>query len=160
MIGTVNAQVMEQRQQQLSNLQHAIDTQSSKALSSGQIAHPDTLPLVRQQLEVLDSRQVAWQGQVWPGQTMDWKIEERSAREQSSEMAMPEWQTSLRLVLPQLGEITAKLTLHPQGIRIQLDASEPASAKLLAEQRVALQQGMETSGLQLVEMKVRHETER
>ncbi|MDP2785128.1 MAG: flagellar hook-length control protein FliK [Sulfurimicrobium sp.] len=159
MTGTVNAQVTEQRQQQLSNLQHSIDTQPSKALASGQIAHPDTLPLVRQQLEVLDSRQVAWQGQVWPGQTMDWKIEERSAREQSSEIAMPEWQTSLRLVLPQLGEIAAKLTLHPQGIRIQLDASEPASAKLLAEQRIALQQGMETSGLQLVDMKVRHETE-
>jgi hypothetical protein len=160
LIGTVNAQAPEQAQQQLSNLQHAIDTQSSKALASGQIAHPDTLPLVRQQLEVLDSRQVAWQGQVWPGQTMEWKIEERSAREQSGEMAIPEWQTSLRLVLPQLGEIAAKLTLHSQGIRIQLDASEPASAKLLANQRIALQQGMETSGLQLVEMKVRHEAER
>ena len=91
---------------------------------------------------------------------MDWKIEERSAREQSGEMAMPEWQTSLHLVLPQLGAIAAKLVLHPQGIRIQLDAKEPASAKLLAEQRIALKQGMEASGLQLVEMKVRHETER
>lgn len=157
---TINAQAAEQRQQQFPNLQNSFDTQSSKApLASGQIAHPDTLPLVRQQLEVLDSRQVAWQGQVWPGQTMDWTVEERAAREQSSEMAMPEWQTSLRLVLPQLGEIAAKLTLHPQGIRIQLDAGEAASAKLLAEQRVALQQGMETSGLQLVEMKVRHETQ-
>jgi len=146
--GNITAQAPE-HQQQLPNLAHAAD----------QIAHPDTLPLVRQQLEALDSRQVAWQGQVWPGQTMDWKIEERSPREQSGGIAMPEWQTSLRLVLPQLGEIAAKLTLHPQGIRIQLDASEPASAKLLAQQRVALQQGMETSGLQLVEMKVRHETE-
>jgi len=157
---TINAPVPEQAQQQLQNLQHSIDAQSSRALAPGQMAHPETLPLVRQQLEVLDSRQVAWQGQVWPGQTMDWTVEERNAREQGSEMAMPEWQTSLRLVLPQLGEIAAKLTFHPQGIRIQLDASEPASAKLLANQRIALQQGMETSGLQLVEMKVRHETER
>lgn len=176
MTGTVNARVSEQPpQQQLSNLQHfndaqsgktqtlpnlqhSIDTQSNKPMTSDQIAHPDTLPLVRQQLEVLDSRQVVWQGQVWPGQTMDWKIEERPAREHSGEMAMPEWQTSLHLELPHLGEIAANLTLHPQGIRIQLAAKDPASAKLLAEQRIALKQGMETSGLQLVEMKVRHET--
>jgi len=151
--------VAEQAQQQAVNLQHSLDTQASKALAPGQIAHPDTLPLVRQQLEVLDSRQVAWQGQVWPGQTMDWTVEERAAREQGSEMATPEWQTSLRLILPQLGEISAKLTLHPQGIRIHLNANEPTSAKLLADQRIALQKGMETSGLQLVEMKVRHETQ-
>lgn len=156
----INTPAPEQVQQQLQNLQHSIDAQSSRALAPGQMAHPETLPLVRQQLEVLDSRQVTWQGQVWPGQAMDWTVEERAAREQDSEMVIPEWHTSLRLVLPQLGEISAKLTLQPQGIRIQLDASEPASAKLLTEQRIALQQGMENSGLQLVEMKVHHETER
>lgn len=152
----INAPALEQAQQQLQNLQHSIDAQSSRALAPGQMAHPETLPLVRQQLEVLDSRQVTWQGQVWPGQAMDWTVEERAAREQDSEMVIPEWHTSLRLVLPQLGEISAKLTLQPQGIRIQLDAGEPASAKLLAEQRISLQQGMENSGLQLVEMKVQH----
>lgn len=145
------------RQQSIAN-QPAGDTQNlAKSAIPDQPAHPETLPIVRQQLDALDSRQVMWQGQVWPGQTMEWQIEERAAREQGGEMAQPEWQTSLRLVLPQLGEIGAKLTLHPQGIRIQLDAADPASAKLMAEQRVALQQGMETSGLQLVEMKVRHD---
>lgn len=132
------------------------DVLSGKPLAATQPTHPDTLPIVRQQLEALDSRQVVWQGQVWPGQTMEWQIEERAAREQGSEVVVPEWQTSLRLVLPQLGEIAARLTLVPQGIRLQLDASDPASARLLAEQRTALRQGMETSGLQLVEMKVSH----
>lgn len=130
---------------------------SSKPLASTQPAHPETLPIVRQQLEAIDSRQVMWQGQVWPGQTMEWQIEERSARAPGSEMIMPEWQTSLHLMLPQLGEISARLTLQPNGIRIQLDATDPASASLLAQQRAALQQGMEISGLQLVEMKVSHE---
>lgn len=122
-----------------------------------QPAHPETLPIVRQQLEALDSRQVMWQGQVWPGQTMEWQIEERGARAPGSETIMPEWQTSLHLVLPRLGEISARLTLHPNGIRVRLDATDPASASLLARQRNALQQGLEISGLQLVEMKVGHE---
>ncbi len=130
---------------------------SGKPLASTQPAHPETLPIVRQQLEAIDSRQVMWQGQVWPGQTMEWQIEERNARAPGSEMIMPEWQTSLHLMLPQLGEISARLTLQPNGIRVQLDATDPASASLLAEQRTALQQGMASSGLQLVEMKVSHE---
>lgn len=132
------------------------DALSGKSVTAAHPAHPDTLPIVRQQLEALDSRQVVWQGQVWQGQTMEWQIEERAAQEQGSEIVKPEWQTSLRLVLPQLGEIVAKLTLHPQGIRLQLDAADAASAALLAEQRAALRQGMEISGLQLVEMKVSH----
>ncbi|BCB27279.1 hypothetical protein SKTS_21650 [Sulfurimicrobium lacus] len=156
---SVNAQTTAQTQQTVPNPLHLNDMLAAKPLAADQIAHPDTLPLVRQQLEALDSRQVVWQGQVWPGQTMDWKVEERSAREQRGETAMPEWQTSLHMVLPHLGEIAATLTLQPQGIRIQLGARDAASAKLLAEQRIALKQGMETSGLQLVEMKVRHETE-
>jgi hypothetical protein len=152
-----HAQDPERTRQTLSGLQDFNGMPSGKTPVPDQIAHPDTLPLVRQQLEVLDSRQMAWQGQVWPGQTMDWKIEERPAREQKGETVMPEWQTSLRLVLPHLGAIVANLALHAQGIRIQLDATDPASATLLAQQRIALQQGMETSGLRLLEMKVRHE---
>ncbi|MFN3397006.1 MAG: flagellar hook-length control protein FliK [Sulfurimicrobium sp.] len=154
-----HAQNPERAQQPLPAPHDLSNPPSGKTLAPDQIAHPDTLPLVRQQLEVLDSRQMAWQGQVWPGQTMDWKIEERPAREQKKEGAMPEWQTSLHLVLPHLGAIAANLVLHPQGIRIQLDATDPASATLLAQQRIALQQGMETSGLRLLEMKVRHEGE-
>jgi hypothetical protein len=142
-------------QQSSTLLQNQNDALSSKPLAGVQPAHPETLPIVRQQLEALDTRQVMWQGQVWPGQAMDWRIEERSAREQGGgDIEQPEWQTSLHLVLPQLGEISARLILHPQGIRIQLGAAESTAVKLMTEQRLALQQGMESSGLQLAEIKV------
>jgi hypothetical protein len=132
-----------------------LQNQSDALAGKPQPAHPETLPIVRQQLEALDSRQVMWQGQVWPGQAMDWRIEERSARERGGgDVGQQEWQTSLHLVLPQLGEISARLILHPQGVRIQLSATESATVKLLTEQRQTLQQGMETSGLQLAEIKV------
>ncbi len=144
-----------QAEQALSRLQNQGDALAAKPFSAAQPAHPETVPIVRQQLEALDTRQVTWQGQVWPGQAMDWRIEERSAREQEGrEVEQPEWQTSLNLVLPQLGEISARLILHPQGIRIQLGAAESATVKLMSEQKTALQQGMETSGLRLAEIKV------
>ncbi|MBZ0105515.1 MAG: flagellar hook-length control protein FliK [Sulfuricella denitrificans] len=144
-------------EQQLSPtfLQNQSETVSGKQLAVPQPAHPETLPIVRQQLEALDTRQVTWQGQVWPGQGMDWRIEERSSRDQEGRgIEQPEWQTRLNLVLPQLGEISARLILHPQGIRIQLGAAESATVELMSEQKIALQQGMETSGLRLAEIKI------
>lgn len=156
-VSNPGAQAAEATALQSSATQLQNDGQSLvRAALPDQPAHPETLPIVRQQLETLDSRQVMWQGQVWPGQTMDWRIEEREAHEQGGEMVLPEWQTSLRLVLPQLGEVAAKLTLHPQGVRIQLNAAESVTAHLMTEQATALQEGMQTSGLQVVEMKVRH----
>lgn len=130
----------------------------SSSLAGAQPAHPETVPIVRQQLEALDTRQVLWQGQVWPGQAMDWRIEERSAREQmAGEVVQPEWQTTLRLVLPQLGEISARLVLRPQGVGVQIGAMESSTAQLMAEQKPALRQGLETSGLKLTEIKVSHD---
>lgn len=146
---------MPEQQLQSSPLQNQSEMLSGKPLAVPQPAHPETLPIVRQQLEALDTRQISWQGQVWPGQTMDWRIEERSAREQEGRaIEQPEWQTSLHLVLPQLGEISARLILHPQGVRIQLGAAESATVELMSDQKVALQQGMETSGLRLAEIKI------
>jgi hypothetical protein len=130
----------------------ASDILTAKTL---QPAHPDTLPIVRQQIETLDSRQILWQGQVWPGQAMDWTIEERTAHEQQGEEVQAGWQTQLHLIMPQLGEIGARLALHPSGIRLQLDAPDEATAKLFAREGKNLQQSMENAGLKLSEMSIR-----
>ncbi|MDP2827623.1 MAG: flagellar hook-length control protein FliK [Sulfuricellaceae bacterium] len=133
----------------------ASSTSDPLAAKVPQPAHPDTLPIVRQQIEALDSRQILWQGQVWPGQAMDWTIEERSAREQRGEEAQTGWQTQLHLIMPQLGEIGARLALHPSGIRLQLDAPDEATAKLFAREGKNLEQSMESAGLKLIEMNIR-----
>ncbi len=46
----------------------------SNSTSTQEPVHPQTAPLVQQQLETLDQRQLLWQGQVWPGQDMRWQI--------------------------------------------------------------------------------------
>ena len=128
--------------------------QVAKAASPEQPAHPDTLPLVRQQLDVLDARQVVWQGQVWPGQSMEWQIEERKGHEHDPD-APAEWQTRLRLDLPRLGEVGAVLVLSPQGLRIRLDTNDAATAGLMREYQPALQSAVEAAGLKLAELAVR-----
>jgi flagellar hook-length control protein FliK len=121
---------------------------------SAEPVHPQTAPLVQQQLDVLDTRQLVWQGQVWPGQDMRWQIEERAAREGEADVAR-EWQTRLDLHLPNLGEVNALLKISPQGgIQIALTAHSPEIAQTLKAASAALNQNLESAGLQLTRLEV------
>lgn len=120
--------------------------------------HAEAVSLVQQQLQTLDSHQLVWQGQVWPGQTMEWRVEERNARTgNGGEAEMPHWQTSLRLQLPRLGKVQATLAFIPQGLRIDLKAEEGAAERMQGAQD-SLRRSMEASGLHLLGLSVeRHE---
>lgn len=128
-------------------------TALSNPTSTQEPVHPQTAPLVQQQLETLDQRQLLWQGQVWPGQEMRWQIEERQAREGGPDLER-EWQTRLDLSLPRLGQLSALLKFTPQGIRIELAAPTQDTVQALQSAGPLLNQGMERAGLHLIEMKV------
>lgn len=96
-------------------------------------------PLVQQQLNALEMRQVQWQGQVWPNQEMNWQINEESSRNARGEEAR-QWSTQIQLDLPNLGSVSAKLSFSNTGLSLTLNASDSetraklgnASAKLVA----------------------------
>lgn len=81
-------------------------------------------PIVQQQLNALETRQVLWQGQVWPNQNMDWEIHEESPRSQTAnaDEVSGQWATQIRLDLPHLGEVAAMLRFNNSGLSITLDA--------------------------------------
>jgi len=90
------------------------------------------VPLVHQQLDTLATHQVAWQGQIWPGQMMEWEIEDPEGREGGEDGEPgPYWNTTLRLSLPGLGGIEARLHLTPVGVAVRLITSEADSRALL-----------------------------
>jgi molybdopterin-biosynthesis enzyme MoeA-like protein len=92
---------------------------------------PDHLhPLIQQQLNALETRQVQWQGQVWLNQQMNWKIHEESSRSASGE-DMRQWVTQIHLNLPKLGEVTATLRFNISGLNLTLDADDNATRKKL-----------------------------
>jgi hypothetical protein len=115
--------------------------------------HPQTFPLVQQQIETLDTRQMVWQGQIWPQQSMRWEIEERAARESEGE-EFPVWQTRLRLQMPNLGDVTAILAFAPQGIKIDIDVAEDTTGILMRASQPELGQAFDRAGLKLTGMVV------
>lgn len=118
-------------------------------------AHPQSTGLVQQQLEVLDSRQVIWQGQVWPGQSMEWHVEERDAHQAEGEQESgAQWQTSLRLHMPRLGGIEAAISLTARGIQLKLNAAESGVVNLMQQRQGELLESMEAAGLQVLSFAV------
>lgn len=92
---------------------------------------PDHLqPLIQQQLNALETRQVQWQGQVWPNQEMNWKIREEATHSPPGSEGR-QWATQIHLDLPNLGEVTATLRFDCNGLSVTLDTDTSATrAKL------------------------------
>ena len=121
--------------------------------------HPDTLALVRQQLEVFETRHITWQGVVWPGQKVEWEIfEEKPAdTDDPSEFnesdepghAPAAWQTRLNLTMPNLGQVSANLRFDARGVEIRLTTASPVTAFMLRAGATPLANGLDSAGVNL-----------
>jgi hypothetical protein len=117
--------------------------------------HPQAIALVQQQLDVLDTRQVVWNGQVWPGQELDWRIEEEASREDAGADDTPGvWKTSLRLTLPRLGEVTATLAIKGDQVHLAFSGLAADTSSAVRAGQMALHDAFANAGLQLLEVKV------
>ena len=108
------------------------------------------------QLHILEGGPFLWQGFAWPGQWMDWLVEERPEGQgdgQGGEEANP-WTTELRLTLPRMGSVHAQLSLRGHDVSLRMQVAEPATAQRLTEALPELQRGLESSGLRPVSLAV------
>jgi hypothetical protein len=109
---------------------------------------PAVAGIVDRQLDAIASQQIVWQGQVWPGQAMDWRVEEREAQAGEEEPGA-RWHTELRLQLPKLGAMTARLDLDGDHLRVAIDAWGPASVARMQAGEGDLRRMLEARGLAL-----------
>lgn len=105
--------------------------------------------IVNRQLDAIANQQIVWQGQVWPGQTMDWRVEEQEARSGGEETGA-RWRTELRLQLPVLGTMTARLDLNGERLTIAIDAGGgPVSVATMQAGETELRGMLDARGLAL-----------
>jgi hypothetical protein len=114
----------------------------------------EALALVRNQLETLESRQLTWLGEIWPGQPMRWQIEADDSRDGDENDTRPGWNTRLSLALPQLGEVDADIAIGALGVRLSLKARTPHVARLMRESAPGLVQALTAAGMAPVQIKV------
>jgi flagellar hook-length control protein FliK len=86
---------------------------------------------------------------------MRWEIEEDAGRrEQGSEDAPSNWQTRLRLTLPNLGGIDAQIRLQGNQISLVLAAGNTETQDLLRSSTAALRSQLDDAGLALASVGV------
>lgn len=121
------------------------------------IADARTLPMVREQLDALQSGQIVIRGELLPGQNLEWRVSEREARRNDQGEQERSWNTGLRLDLPRLGAISAKLRLDGTRVSIDISSSEQGTVEELDSGRPALVEQLQAAGLSPGEIGIRHE---
>lgn len=126
--------------------------------SPAQAVPEELRPLVQQQLDAAATQRLAWHGEIWPGQSLDWQIEpdDRQSGERQTDTER-NWLTSLRLFTPRLGEIDARLKLTPQGVSITISTPVGASAANMLDSVPSLERSMAAAGVPLLALQVRHD---
>ena len=133
--------------------------QSATAANPAQAVPEDLRPLVQQQLDAAATQRLAWHGEVWPGQSLNWQIEPDGQRSDDGQSETDgRWITSLRLVTPRLGEIDARLSLSAQGARIVIATPDGSSAGDLRDAAPSLEKSMAAAGVPLLGLQVKHDT--
>ncbi|TXT24216.1 MAG: hypothetical protein FD134_1659 [Gallionellaceae bacterium] len=123
----------------------------------GTPAIPEHLqPLVQQQLNALETRQMVWHGNVWPGQTMQWEIHDHEQHAPSTETGeQRQWTTLISLNLPRLGTVSARLHFSGNGeLSLALAADTGSTRMALGNASAQLLASLAGNGIPVASMQV------
>lgn len=120
--------------------------------------------LLTQQLQVLESPQLAWRGELWPGHTLEWQIRqgvESQNDDPNTAFAHGEkedWESRLKLTLPHLGTLNVYIKLDAQqAFSIRMVPEQADTAPLLKQHQPQLAEQLAAAGCMLHSMKVEHD---
>ena len=140
-------------------MQRALNASAPEAAARQQApaTDPATAQFINLQLSTNEQSRVAWQGQVWPGQAMQWEIEKDApeSRGGEDEPAEPGWRSGLRLRFPLLGEIDATVSLVGGQLHIRVAAGSGAVGSLLRGNAAQLTAALDAAGAPLSSLDIR-----
>jgi len=109
---------------------------------------PGTAQFISMQLAAQEQSQLAWKGQLWPGQDMEWDVQ-RDAREGGGDGEQAIWHSRLKLRFPALGELEAQVTLVNGALQLRFSADDDATADLLRRHAPQLAGALDSVGTPL-----------
>ena len=121
------------------------------------VTSPETSTLIGQQLHTLEQQRISWQGQLWPGQSLQMEIS-RDAPDKNRAAAEPSWSSTVSFELPQLGTISGHLQLIGDHLHIKLQTDTSAVANTLRQHADDLAGALQGSGATLDSLLVKPAT--
>lgn len=123
--------------------------QAAREGARPQLADPATAQFVNLQLATQEQAQLSWQGQLWPGQPMEWDVRREDGEQEQDGPEQAVWHSRLRLRFPELGELDATLTFSNGALQVRLAADSEDSAALLRRHAPELAGALEAAGSRL-----------
>lgn len=133
--------------------------EATQARGDSQTLPTELRPLVHQQLEAAANQRLVWHGEAWPGQRMEWEVEEDKQQPARSVEEPQPWLTTLRLTTPRLGSVEARLRIAGNSLQLNLSTPVGASAADMRDELPALSEALAAAGITLQSAQVRHESE-
>ena len=125
----------------------------ARLAAATQIDEAPLAQLVQSQLDTLETRQLHWQGQAWPGQLVTLRIEEENTTRDTTQAEQPDavsqWSSTINCTLPSLGMVRASLVMQEDHLQLRLHADTSESAALLRAHGAQLSASLAACGTQL-----------
>lgn len=112
--------------------------------------------MINMQLDALERRHVLWQGELWPGQPLEWDVSDETP-ESEDETGTQAWQSVVRFELPTLGAVTATIRLADGHVQVKVRTSTEPAASLLRTHGSLLAGALEAAGSPLDLLTVRQD---
>lgn len=116
-------------------------------------------PLVQQQLQALENKQVVWTGQAWQGQDMRWEVREQNARSGNDREEHKQWVTELHLDLPKLGGVTARLSMNGNAVSLKFEVADDQTARTLESASTQLLASLSAQGVAVQQTRIERTSE-
>lgn len=141
-------------------MQRAMADGAAKGMAAE--ADPAAFHLIGQQLAAHENGRIAWQGQVWSGQDMQWEIHKDAPEggQRGPADTEPGWRSGLRLRFAGLGEIAATVVIAGDQLHIQLKAESGDTGALLRARSGELVAALGAAGSPLASLDIHSKQER
>lgn len=123
-------------------------TAASAPAEGRQQLPPAVVTVLERQVDALSSGQLSWTGELWPGQWLEWQVDERGAAHGGGYEAAP-WRTRLRLELPGLGVVEARIELAGAALRVSVATGHAGASGAMRSAEQDLRAALEARGLDL-----------
>lgn len=137
---------------------------SARAADAGiNTSLPALQAIVSAQLDILDSGQLRWQGELWPGMPVEIRLQregvdtppddgepgDASQNGGSDATTGRRWQARLLTDLPALGKVNTLFTLHADRLDVKLNCLQDGTATVLQSAALRLADGLQSAGIVL-----------
>lgn len=120
---------------------------------------PAAAQMINLQLNTLEQQRVQWQGELWPGQKLQWEVrrDDQPGQPMSDDPAQQQWQSMVRFSLPSLGMVSATISLSGDRVQIQVRTASEETAAALRQHGPKLASALDVAGTALENLVIRRE---